>query len=365
MTEGQPTDEPQRIAEYTDRSGFGYTPARLRNSPVPRSRTQSELTAWGLDADTLGRDPFDVFTIDDDVELRRYQYDVIYYYRRRVGGGDHEYYPVEFRVFIDTVGSIPESLKRKFRVEDNPRLQRLFDSGPYAGHMTGFDFHSKGTNEEDDEIAADEVTNLGVPQFEVLIHQEGSVVGHAGGFFDPFALGERVPANEEWKITRNEAREEYEFRPQSRARERLEGQQKRVYLNGEYIGRIQPTRGAAALKFEYSSKDNTWKESATGLQMWSRQKFIDQGVYNPQAIAAGGKVYKVDESDDRIDLVATKPSGFDPTPSDEVPAETTEQITMVRGDSTTFDIRFDEGSLLGRYDTPTVRDIERGTDLLM
>lgn len=346
-----------------DQPRFRYTPKALHeSSQVPVERARRELRAYGLNPDTLGKQPDEI----DVQSLYRFQYDVVYIYPRRRRDSENDYYPVEFRTYIYTTEPLSDAFKRHIKSRDNPRLQRAFDSGPYdRGQIRNFGFVQKITNIEEDEVAIDEANNIGVPQFEVLIVKDDAIQGHAGGFFDPFGIFRSVPSNEEWNITKNPARSQYEFRPQDNARKRLEGERKEVYLNGKFIGNTSPSRGTVVLKTEYSTKDGTYKDSETGQQMWSRQKLISEDFFHPNAIARGGKVYKVHEDADRIVLRATRPDDFDPTPPQEVPTTPGEMASLAWAEGTTFDIRHDDGPLMGEYDTPTTRTIEKTTELMM
>jgi hypothetical protein len=359
------TDEPQANLAYEPTGLLDYSPLTF-SSAVSDARAQQELSVWGLDPEWVGQSPFEMGF--GEVSFHRYQVDHVYFYPKRMGGDENEYFPIEFRVWITTAGPVPDTLKQHLQEVSPYRLMQLFDSGPYEGYFRGFNFVSQTTNIEDDEVAADEATNLGIPQFEVLAHDEGAdPVGHSGGFFDPFTINERVPQQEEWRITYNSARDDYEFRPQGPARRRLmsydEG--KSVYLNGRYIGETQPSRGTVYLANSYTSNDGTWKNSRTGEQMWSRQKFIDDTKMAYQAIQAGGKVYKIDEDGENIYLVATKPDDFDPTPSGSVLPSSTQRATLSLGGPTDFEVRFDEGPKMGKYDTPLVRSIDSATELML
>jgi hypothetical protein len=341
---------------------FSYTPLEFaRDGAVSSAVVSRELDAWGLDPSWLGQQD----APNADVpKLDRYQYGVTYNFVTQAPGGK-EYNPIEFRIFIYTVRGIPPAFKQDIRETLIGRLRELFDSGPYQGWIPGFAPYEKVSAVEDDKVAADEVNNLGIPQFEVRIEKGGSE-SSAGGFLDPFALFSQAPQQEEWDITKNPARETYEFRPQGRARQRMEDTQKQVYLNGKYIGNVSPSRGAVELKMEYSSNDNTWKNSDTGLQMWSRRKFIDQGLATAASVRKGGKVYKVNETESVVNLVATKPDDWNPTPPDEIPPEMAERtVSLEFSEDTLFDIRYDRGPLLGKYDAPTTRRIERETDFVI
>jgi hypothetical protein len=119
------------------------------------------------------------------------------------------------------------------------------------------------------------------------------------------------------------------------------------------------------LKYEYDTRDGTWKNSDSGRQMWSRQKLIDEGYFHYNAIAAGGRVYKVAETADDIVLRATKPDDWSPTEPDGMPADPDDALVLNVSDATTFSVRHDDGEYMGKYDTPTTRTISEGTDLLM
>lgn len=344
------------LADFQE-TAFEYTPLALARSNADPDVIQRELEAWGMAEDWLGAQPGDLE--DEDFTYRRYQYDKQYFYVIRVGEDESEIAPVEFRTYVNWVGDPPQALKDHIREVDNPRLRTLFDTGVYEGWMRGFNFAFYEGHTEDDRVAADEVNNLGIPQWEVLVFdRHGHRQGHAHGFFDPFALLKEIPQDEQWRLTKNEARNDYEVRPQGPARRRLMGQQKEVYLNGQYIGNTVPTRGTVWLSIDYTSNDNTWKDRLTGKQMWSRAKFIDAGVPY-QSLAEGGSVYKVHENENRINLVAQRPDDWDPTPPTEVQPD--EAAQMAFGETTEFDVRRDTGAKLGKYSPPTVRSIREET----
>jgi hypothetical protein len=352
MSERQPT-----LGDYQE-SSFEYAPLALARSDAPQPVIDRELDAWGFDDTWLGAQPSTV--AEEGYTYRRYQYDKLYFYVIALDEDESEVAPVEFRTYVNWVGDPPQALKDHIREVDNPRLRTLFDTGVYEGWMTGFNFAFYEAHTEDDRVAADEVNNLGVPQWEVLVYDRNNdVVGHAGGFFDPFALFKEVPQAEQWRLTKNEARNSYEIRPQGAARQRLRGKQKEVYLNGHFIGNTVPTRGTVWLSVDYSSADNTWKDTLTGQQMWSRAKYVDAGVAY-QALAEGGAVYKVHENETRINLVAQRPPDWAPTPAEEV--EPDEAVEMSLGETTEFDVRHDTGPKLGKYSPPTVRSIREETD---
>jgi len=323
-----------------------YTPLTLARSSAPKAVIDRELSTWGLDAEWLGEQSHDT-----DKQFWRYQYGATYVFVTQKRNGEKEYNPIEFRGYIYTVGQLPEVFQQHFKT-DIGRLRTVFDSGPYQGWFPGFNPYDKKTFEENEPVAADEMNNLGVPQFEVRVEKGGSE-SSAGGFFDPFGLFAAPPDQERLNVVYNPSRDDYEIRPQGGSLARLEGQQKEVYLDGKFIGTTAPSRSSVRLKNEYSSKDGTWKDSGTGKQMWSRRKFIDEDVFAHQAVRDGGQVYKVNETEDVILLRATKPDDFDPTPSERVtPEGDPERLTLDFAEETEFEVRYDRGPLLGKFSTP-------------
>lgn len=349
------------LADFQE-SAFDYTPLSFARGDAPDAVIEGELDAWQIDPSWLGSQPDEV---EGDVSFHRYQFDRMFWYP--IGGGPYrdektEIAPIEFRTYVNWVGDPPAALKEHIREHDNPRLVTLFDTGVYDGWMSGFEFLYHSGNTEDTEVAAGDVNNLGIPQWEVLVMDEsGHRQGHAGGFFGPFGLFERAPQHERYSVTRNDARRSYEIRPQAAARQRLLGKRKEVTLDGEYIGNTVPTRGTIWLKMEYGTQDGTYKDSHSGRQMWSRRKLVgESGRTSPNGIRAGGVVWKTFEDADNIALVSKKPPGFDPTPPEEVDPDVAAELMF--SDSTTFDIRHDGGTKLGKYTPPETRDIteERG-----
>lgn len=353
---------------------LNYTPLRLDESPaVSEAAAERELSVWGFDADWLGKAPLEFdFGWGADKTFWRYQYDVEYEFVTRVGNNEFEYNPVEFRTYIYTVGEPPESLKTHIRQEVNGQLQKLFNSGPYddgkRGWFAGFNLRDPAPREEDQEVAADDVNNLGIPQFEVLVKKSGSVQGEAGGFFDPFGIYEEAPEHEVWWVTENTERRSYELRPKdTRSRKRLAGKQKEVYLGGRFVGNTVPSRpGTLWLKKDYTTKDNTWKDSKTGQSMWSRRKLVDEAGIPAGGIRDEGKVYKVRETANAIFLVATQnqlPDDWSPVRGEQLPEDVADQAYLDLADCTTFNVREDTGPLMGRYETPITRDICESIDL--
>jgi len=341
-----------------------YTPlALVRQAPGAAER---ELDAFDASPSWFGGQP------DEPRDYRRFEVLNGYLYPIRRGDGSH-LGDVEFRAFVYWVGPAPRSLEDNIISTVQPRLRTLFNSGPYLDYMRGFNFADSFTNIErsaETAVGRDEASNLGVVQWEVLVKDEnGEVQGTAYGFADPWRLIERAPEHEVYEVTRNDARNAYEIRPQGRARVRLLGSRKQVTLNGRYIGNTVPTRGTVWLKQAYGTADGTYKDSASGRQMWSRRKLIDDHGLTYQSIVDGGQVYKVNETSDVINLVATRSTAeenfeFDPTAPDEIPADVADESTELQLDEEAvgFLVREDTGPKLGKYDDNTVRRITDPTN---
>jgi len=341
-----------------------YTPlALVRQAPGAAER---ELAAWNADPSWFGGQP------DEPRDYRRFQVLNGYVYPVRQGDSTATAL-VEFRSFVTWVGPVPRSLETHIIDTVQPRFRTLFDSGPYLSYMRGFNFVDEFTNIErsdQTEIARDEASNLGVVQWELLVKDtDGNVVGAANGYADPWQLIERAPDHEVYDVTRNDARNSYEIRPQGRARARLMGSRKQVTLNGRYIGNTVPTRGTVWLKQEYGTADGTYKDSASGRQMWSRRKLIEDHGLTYQSIVDGGQVYKVNETSDVINLVATRSTAeenfdFDPTAPDAIPADVADESTQLQlaAEAVEFLVREDTGPKLGKYEDNTVRRITEPTN---
>lgn len=349
-------------------TAFDYTPRALMRDPtVSSSVTERELQAWGLSSEWLGAQPdetpFDTFY--------RYQYDQLYFFPvgKDENGDPQDYFPVEFRTYINTVGEPRRALKDNIREVVNPRVRTLFNSGPYRGFMDGFNFVYHSSNIEDEEVDADDANNLGIPQFEVAVWKNGSLQGNASGFFDNFRLehqSQLADHQEKWELSKNPTRDSYQISPRGRtsARERAKNiRGKTVYLNGLEIGSVT-TDGRVWLKNEYL-------RGPTYRGQHSRAAVIDQTTATPQALREGGVVYKVGENQDEILLVTAteKPDDFDPTPADDVAerltfddVETDDIELMLEDEAIDFEIRRDGGSMLGRYSTPEMRTITEPTD---
>lgn len=347
-----------------------YTPLALRDR-VGDDEARDMMASFGIDPDHIG---VDASALDEAEKgaLHRYQYDRVYIYPRRAGPNNTEYEPIEFRTYIVTVGQPTDELKAFIDRQMNGRLRTLFNSGPYQGYMEGFNFVDSLTNIEDDSIAVDEANNIGVPQFEVLVTKGSRVQGQSTGFAYPFEVREttldeeNVPQNEVWGLAKQGDR--YRIAPPGRtnSRQRAEAiRGKSVYVNGALIGTMA-AGGRAWLRNEYQSSDQMYRGQH------SRRWLINNTGATSAAIRDGGNLYKVRETNDRVELVTAsdKPDDFDPTDPDDVSedavvAETTTIETVEFAEETTFDIRDDSGAMLGRYDTPMKRDISDTTDFIL
>lgn len=340
-------------------SDFEATPVTLASeAPYIAER---ELPQYGMLPEWVGEQPDDV-PFD---EFRRFQYDRLYFYPRRVRDGI-EYYPVEFRTFVYYVGEVPSQVQDHFQNVVNPHLRTLFNTGVYQGWMDGFGFERHTTNREHDIVAVDEANNLGIGQWEVLVMQENGTAGAASGFFDPWKVVSEAPEYETWNVTYNDRRDSYEVRPQGPARERLQADPKQVYLNDRFIGLTTTSRGTVWLKDEYDTRDGTYKDSTTGQQMWARRTLVERAGMHPNELRAGGQVYKINEGPARIDLVSAQkrvPADFEAVAPDAIPDLMTAATELrLDEDATDFEVRRDRGDVLGKYSTPTTRTITQKTD---
>lgn len=340
------------------RADYRYTPLDFKDM-----RRDDELRAWNIGPEWLGENGEDVAADD----YRRYQYDRMYFFPVRKGNRT-EYHPVEFRTYVNWIGELTESLREHIRETVNARLRTLFNTDVYEHYMDEFNFLRHATNVEHDrstQIAEDEAMHLGIPQWQVFIIKNGDKQGAADGFFDPFRAVEYAPRNEIWNVTKNPARGTYEVRPQGAARNRLEGQRKEVFVNGKFVGNTSPSRGTVEIKTEYDTKSGRYKDSRTGRDMHSRETLKQAGMHANELVK-GGQVYKVNESKDKILLVTSKrrtPDEFDPTPPESFTDEMVQGAFLELNDAhTAFVVRNDTGPMLGRYDPPTVRDIEYETE---
>jgi len=106
--------------------------------------------------------------------------------------------------------------------------------------------------------------------------------------------------------------------------------------------------------------------------MWSRRKLIEDHGLTHQSVVDGGQVYKVNETSEVINLVATRSTAeanfaFDPTAPAEIPAGVADESTQLQLDdeAVTFLVREDTGPKLGKYDDNTVRRITDPTNFPM
>lgn len=342
-----------------------------------------KLSAFGIDQRYFGRTAMEVYDqLGEGAQIWRYQCMKQYAYFTRGPTGDTEIAPVQLRVVLYTVGEPSYDLKQHFREISIPRVATAFNTGPppsYEGYLAGFQFdQADPIDEEDREVAATDVTYFGIPQFYCEVYDEDNEPrGVASGFFDPFEIRHLngIPQHEMWEVTRNHSRGTYEiWVPNNTAR--FQDTHKEVYVNGHYVGNFRPKRGTFEIKRKYQTRDGTYKDSRTGMQMNSRDKLIEFGMH-PNELIAGTKVYKVAETADRVDVVTAHhrtPAEFDPVDPGEIESDRTapdESLVLSgREESTLFGIRRDENlaGALGYYSPPAVREITRLTtesDLVM
>lgn len=333
-------------------------------------------------ADDLGV-PLDYFArrggeLDDDTGVLRWQYSTVYEYpddhpQDASSASDYERGSVQFRTTLYTLSAPSQEVRDFLRDVTHQRLHALFDTGTYDGYMTGFSFiadekHVEGpTVVGQDEVPA---TGLGVPNFAVeVLDTDGDIVGYSKGYSMDFGVSEveieegDAPEQEVWRVRSfNEARGDYELSPEpnSPARERAKNANgKTAYINGMPVGSIT-SRGSAWLTKQYS------RPGAATYQ--SRQQIIDATGTPYQALSPGSKLYKVRETADALYFSTAEPSRFDPAEASEVSESDTGLVTeesfagLDDDGPTTFVVTVDQSDpwALGKYNTPTVREIESG-----
>lgn len=359
-------------------------------------RVRSRLGDLGLSLDWWGESPFDIST---DRPIYVYQYVTAYTkselgerYGFGKGRGDRSAREgsaapeVQFKTGIYVLGQPTDGLERRIRDIDNPRLVTLFNTREYATYMEGFGFSEKNTYVQREEVSAREVQNkgygLGVPWFEVEAYdEEGSLQGYADGFFNPFKTetttidyerGEEPPQHEVWKVGSrqyHDSGDRYQIAPPAKtgAKERAKNASGKVaYINGLPVGKVLGG-GRIRLKVAYKNPARaTYNDRAT---------LLEQTGTPYQALSQGANIYKVQETDDRIVFSTKPPRDFDAPDAKDISPDavgvekTSEQVTQIIIDDdepTQFTVETDEeeGRLLGLYDPPVVRNIDRGTELV-
>lgn len=348
---------------------YGEPPARLEN----------ELERFGLTPEVVGKTPEE---IDSRwlTNIYRYQFFSEYLYEAGNPADDDEteVAPIQWRTSIFTIGHPSQALIDFIADHIHGRQKTLFDTGIYQDYFSNWmpfeDYHQnvegpRRVGPNDVEAA------LGVPFFELEIYDEDdNLRGEARGYADPFRLEEvetdEPPQRVPWNIRYNPNRRggTYEFAPSQAEARRLAGFRKTVSLNGRYIGRLQKSKDRGVyLSKEYATKDKTFADQHNGMQMWSRQKFIDEDVFPYQAVMRGGKVWKIRETDDHIALVATKPDDdfTDPGEVDESATGTSVYELLLSPDvDTRFEVREDNKiyGALGKYNPPFEREIDEETE---
>lgn len=352
-----------------DGPSLNYAPTQVVEAPDINNNL---LDQYGLEPRWLGKQPYELDDVDD-LTFWRYQFDRIYFYVRSDDDAGSELQPVEFRTFIYTVGKPTGGIRDFIKDHANPRLQYIYDSGPYEGYMTGFNFPFHSSNIEDDEVAADEASNLGIPQFEVLVSENSRVRGQATGFFDPFGIKQKrrvkpTAGQEVWNLSYNNSRESYQVTAPPRSRSSQRAKQisgKAAYVNGKRVGDVT-SDGRVWIKKSYQSNDQRYRG------MVSREFLVNNTDATYSAIRDGGNLYKTRETDSSIYFVTAKakPADFNPVDADEIDPSATGEVIETRTDlvleedvETDFNIRNEEG-MLSRHNTPTIRstDVEADFD---
>lgn len=385
----QPEDEDQDGQQTFDRWGGGvpmqvppemefHDPAEAFDEPL--AEIDNELQRYGITPEVVGKAPDEV---DASYLSNIYRYQFFCEYLYEAGNsredGNTPVAPIQWRTSIYTIGHPSQALMDYLADTANGRQKTLFDTGAYEDYFTNWAPFEGGYNENvegPERVGPDEVqAALCVPFFEVEIYDEDrDLRGEARGYLDPF---ERIeyetpppPERERWRIgPYQSARDSYEFRPEGNARDRLRGLEKIVSLDGHYIGTTYPSRGTVELINEYDNADQTHTHRTTGLLRHSRQYFIDNDIFHPNAIKGGGYVWKVDETEDTISLRSTKPErDWDYTTPEEIDERATgEAVLELALDPeypTRFEVRADNSiyGALGRYAPVVERFIETETE---
>lgn len=387
-----PTNDDQDVQASMNQYGggvpLGVPPEMAVDSPsdaygTPPPDIANELERYGITPEVVGHGPEDV---DARWLTNIYRYQFFSEYLYEAGGGPDDYTevaPIQFRTSIYTIGHPSQALMDYLADHAHGRQKTLFDTGVYDNYFTNWaPFEDYNQNVEGPErVGPNEVkAALGIPFFEVEIYDEDRKLrGEARGYLDPFTLVEHEtpppPKQERWKIGHNEARGVYEFQPEGNAKQRLIGLEKIVSLDGHYIGTVYPSRGTVELPVRYKNDSQTHTHRKTGLLRHSRQFFLDNDIFHPNAIAKGGAVWKTDETEDTITLVSTKPSGdFQPMSPADVDERATgtavSELALDPDQPTPFEVRADnkvhnQGGALGYYTPIAERDIATETAFLV
>lgn len=336
------------------------------------SEVGAELQRWNLMPEAIGAS---LEAIDPNWvgNIYRWQHSTqLWYYTAPPGSRDEtEVAPIQFRTILYTIGMPDEDLCDYLKRVAHPR-QRYLDDSPECNHwISGFGpFDSMDPPNTEgpelvgiDELRQQHIARLCVPIYQTEIYDENeNLRQRAAGYIRPFTLIRHEtpdpPQHVRWNIRPNTTSrgsgEAYELAPIGDEATRLAGLQKLVFLDDNYIGQLQAPRDRGVyFRVEYARAP-----TENGFTKWDRQRFIDEGIFHPNAIARGGAVWKVGETEDTISLRSTKPSEFDPDEieTDATGADVTE-LALVDDNPTTFDVREDE--ICQGITPPETREITR------
>jgi len=257
-------------------------------------------------------------------------------------------------------------------------------TGSYGGYLDGFNPINAGGSWDDPTTswegevvggAAAMDAQAGRIDWNVELYDEKArLSGVAQGLAHPWSTEtvtvEQQPPREEFRILKQEARDEYEIKPaprsgqSERAKTVLPG--KNVYVNDKPVGTWRKARGTAAVKLDY-----TRPPTINGRKAYDRQRLIDDTEATYQALSDGGKLYKVEETRTAVYLVtaARRPDVWEPTdpdeirPTDDVKRRTTHRLSLrTPSAASAISCRRDEQviGLLGLSMPPWSADVSRG-----
>ena len=303
--------------------------------------SKTNLRQYGLDPDSGA--------------LTRHSYLYSVDYPINTGGGrgeGSEVGKIELRARTWTYSTALTDTQKKVVKQTAHRAATVFDttkqSSGYAGYLSGFNpIHPSSEWEEptqswEGEIvgdAGDMDAQAGRLDWNVEIYDKnGRLSGVAQGVAHPWTTEtetkEKQPPQEEYRLVRQKSRGEYEIKPFVRGPGQASNQSKRaknvlggknIYVNDKPVGTWRNARGTGAVKLDY-----TRPPEINGRKAYDRARLIEETAATPQSIADGGRLYKVEETEQALYFVtaARKPENFDPAGMDDVgPNEGTESIT--------------------------------------
>ena len=331
----------------------------------------------------------------DNGPLTRHSYLYSVDYPINTGGGREEGSDVgkiEIRARVWTYSTALSGGLEQVVEQTAHRAAHCFNSaavtGAYAGYLDGFNAINAGGSWDDPTTswegevvggAAAMDAQAGRIDWNVELYDEKArLSGVAQGLAHPWSTEtvtvEQQPPREEFRILKQEARDEYEIRaaPRTNQQERAETvlPGKSVYINDKPIGTWRKARGSAALKKEYSRPP-----TLNGRKVHDRERLVEDTQATYQALggtsANPGKLYKVEETDKAVYLVTARrrPDVWEPTdpedidPDAESEVRTTHRLVLrTPSAASAISCRRDEQviGLLGLSMPPWSADVSRG-----